>query len=69
MDKIDKEKWKKFISDEGDYSVGAGSGNYKCRCGGVGTLRKPRLADKKMADEMSYYACDECFHATWAGEN
>jgi hypothetical protein len=41
----------------------------QCECGNPGTRRFPHLADIKEAAKASYVACDECFSATWAGEN
>lgn len=40
----------------------------KCSCGKEGKERKPYLANEEEAERMKYYACDECFEATWAGE-
>lgn len=39
-----------------------------CKCGAMGTLRRPKLADMEEANKMAYYACDKCFNSTWAGE-
>ena len=33
-----------------------------------GIRRRPCIADKQEAEQMSYISCDKCFEAVWAGE-